>query len=131
MIMITALYASMLGFIYIKLSKNIIQLRRKYNVTLGHKKHADLEQAIRGHANFSEFVPLGLILLACLEINNVHYFVVLSLGGLFFLGRVFHAKSFLKEKIDKSLRVKGMQFTFWSIMLMSGMNIFSILVSFI
>ncbi|MDB4042441.1 MAPEG family protein [Methylophilaceae bacterium] len=129
--MITALYASMLGFIYIKLSKNIIRLRRKYNVTLGHKKHADLEQAIRGHANFSEFVPLGLILLACLEINNVHYFVVLSLGGLFFLGRVFHAKSFLKEKIDKSLRVKGMQFTFWSIMLMSGMNIFSILVSFI
>ena len=129
--MITALYASMLGFIYIKLSKNIIQLRRKYNVTLGHKKHADLEQAIRGHANFSEFVPLGLILLACLEINNVHYFVVLSLGGLFFLGRVFHAKSFLKEKIDISLRVKGMQFTFWSIMLMSGMNIFSILVSFI
>tara|TARA_B100000768_G_scaffold167733_1_gene172052 strand:- start:277 stop:666 length:390 start_codon:yes stop_codon:yes gene_type:complete len=129
--MITALYASMLGFIYIKLSKNIIRLRRKYNVTLGHKKHADLEQAIRGHANFSEFVPLGLILLACLEINNVHYFVVLSLGGLFFLGRVFHAKSFLKEKIDISLRVKGMQFTFWSIMLMSGMNIFSILVSFI
>ncbi|MDG2253028.1 MAG: MAPEG family protein [Methylophilaceae bacterium] len=129
--MITALYASMLGFIYIKLSKNIIRLRRKYNVTLGHEKHADLEQAIRGHANFSEFVPIGLILLACLEINNVHYFVVLSLGGLFFLGRVFHAKSFLKEKIDKSLRVKGMQFTFWSIMLMSGMNIFSILVSFI
>ena len=121
----------MLGFIYIKLSKNIIRLRRKYNVTLGHEKHADLEQAIRGHANFSEFVPIGLILLACLEINNVHYFVVLSLGGLFFLGRVFHAKSFLKEKIDKSLRVKGMQFTFWSIMLMSGMNIFSILVSFI
>jgi len=129
--MITAFYASMLGFIYIKLSKNIIRLRRKYNVTLGHKNHGDLEQAIRAHANFSEFVPIGLILLACLEINKIYFAVVILLGGLFFIGRVLHAKSFLKDKIDNSLRIKGMQFTFWSIMLMSGMNIFSILVSFI
>ena len=112
MIMITAFYASILGFIYIRLSKNIIRLRRKYNVTLGHKNHSDLEQAIRAHANFSEFVPIGLILLACLEINKIHFAVVMLLGGLFFLGRVI-------------------QFTFWSIALMSGMNIFSILVSFI
>jgi uncharacterized membrane protein YecN with MAPEG domain len=131
MIMITAFYASILGFIYIRLSKNIIRLRRKYNVTLGHKNHSDLEQAIRAHANFSEFVPIGLILLACLEINKIHSGVVILLGGLFFSGRVLHAKSFLKKDIDKGLRVKGMQFTFWSIMLMSGMNIFSILVSFI
>ena len=131
MIMITAFYASILGFIYIRLSKNIIRLRRKYNVTLGHKNHSDLEQAIRAHANFSEFVPIGLILLACLEINKIHFAVVMLLGGLFFLGRVIHAKSFLKEKIDQSLRVKGMQFTFWSIGVMSAMNIFSILVSFI
>jgi uncharacterized membrane protein YecN with MAPEG domain len=131
MIMITAFYASILGFIYIKLSKNIIRLRRKYKVSLGHKNHTDLEQAIRVHANFSEFVPIGLILLACLEINKVHFSVVILLGGLFFVGRVLHAKSFLKDIIETPLRVKGMQFTFWSIMLMSGMNIFSILVSFI
>ena len=131
MIIITAFYASILGFIYIRLSKNIIRLRRKYNVSLAHKNHGDLEQAIRAHANFSEFVPIGLILLACLEINKIHFAVVILLGGLFFIGRVFHAKSFLKEKIDTPLRIKGMQFTFWSIALMSGMNIFSILVSFI
>ena len=131
MIMITAFYASILGFIYIRLSKNIIRLRRKYNVTLGHKNHSDLEQAIRAHANFSEFVPIGLILLACLEINRIHFSVVILLGGLFFVGRVFHAKSFLKDIIDIPLRIKGMQFTFWSIGVMAGMNIFSILVSFI
>ena len=131
MIMITAFYASVLGLIYIKLSKNIIRLRQKYKVSLGHNNHPDLEQAIRTHANFSEFVPIGLILLACLEINKIHFIVVFALGGLFFAGRVLHIKSFLQDDIDVPLRIKGMQFTFWSIILMSGMNLFSILVSVI
>ena len=130
MIMITAFYASLLGLIYIKLSKNIIKLRRKYKVSLGHNNHSDLEQAIRAHANFAEFVPIGLILLVCLEVNKIHFIVVLLLGGLFFIGRIFHAQSFLKDEIDLPLRVKGMQLTFWSIILMSGMNLFSLLVSF-
>ena len=61
-------------------------MRRLHKVRIGFKNHKDLEQAIRAHANFNEFVPLGLILLACLEINQVHKIVIIILGGLLFIG---------------------------------------------
>ena len=131
MLTITALYASVLALIYYKLSKNVIKLRRQHKVSIGHDGHKDLEQSIRAQANFIEYVPLGLILLSCLEINNVHPLIVSILGGLLFIGRFLHAKSFTTPGTDKTKRVQGMKLTFWSIQLMAGMNIFAFLVGFI
>ena len=131
MLQITALYASLLAFIYIKLSTNVIKLRRLHKVSLGHKNHHDLEQAIRAQANFIESVPFGLILLSCLEINKIHPVIVFLLGGLLLIGRFLHAKSFTMPNIDKTKRVQGMKFTFWSIRLMAAMLNFSLLISLI
>jgi len=131
MLQITALYASLLAFIYIKLSTNVINLRRLHKVSLGHKNHKDLEQAIRAQANFIEYVPFGLILLSCLEINKIHPVIVFLLGGLLLVGRFLHAKSFMMASIDQPKRIQGMQCTFWSIRLMAAMLIFSFLISFI
>ena len=131
MLQITALYASLLAFIYIKLSTNVIELRRLHRISLGHKNHKGLEQSIRAQANFIEYVPLGLILLSCLEINKIHPVIVFLLGGLLLVGRFLHAKSFITPNIDQSKRVQGMKFTFWSIRLMAAMLIFSFLISFI
>ena len=131
MLQITALYASLLAFIYIKLSTNVIKLRRLHKVSLGHKNHHDLEQAIRAQANFIEYVPFGLILLSCLEINKIHPVIVFLLGGLLLIGRFLHAKSFTMPNIDNTKRVQGMKFTFWSMRLMAAMLIFSLLISLI
>ena len=76
MLLITAFFSSILALIFYKLSINVIRLRRKYKVSLGSsKKHKDLEQAIRAHGNLSEFLPIGLILLACLEVKKLFFFV--------------------------------------------------------
>ena len=131
MLQITALYASLLAFIYIKLSTNVIELRRLHKVSLGHKNHKDLEQSIRAQANFIEYVPLSLILLSCLEINKIHPIIVFLLCGLLFVGRFLHAKSFTMPNIDQAKKVQGIKFTFWSIRLMAAMLIFSFLISFI
>tara|TARA_B110000967_G_C18526419_1_gene383634 strand:- start:124 stop:519 length:396 start_codon:yes stop_codon:yes gene_type:complete len=131
MLQITALYASLLAFIYIKLSTNVIKLRRFHKVSLGYKNHKDLEQAIRAQANFIEYVPFSLILLSCLEINKIHPLIVFILGGLLLVGRFLHAKSFTLPGTDKIKRVQGMKCTFWSIKLMAAMLIFSFLISFI
>jgi len=131
MLQITALYASLLAFIYIKLSTNVIKLRSFHKVSLGHKNHKDLEQAIRAQANFIEYVPFGLILLSCLEINKIHSLIVFILGGLLFVGRFLHAKSFAIPGIDKIKRVQGMKCTLWSIRLMAAMLIFSLFISLI
>ena len=129
MLLITAFFSSILALIFYKLSINVIRLRRKYKVSLGSsKKHKDLEQAIRAHGNLSEFLPIGLILLACLEVNHLPKIVVFMCGLFFLIGRYLHATSFLKEEINSSNRVLGMKITHWSIILMAILNIVTVIV---
>jgi len=129
MLLITAFFSSILALIFYKLSINVIRLRRKYKVSLGSsKKHKDLDQAIRAHGNLSEFLPIGLILLACLEVNHLPKIVVFMCGLFFLIGRYLHATSFLKEEIDSSNRVLGMKITHWSIILMAILNIITVVV---
>ncbi|XOJ84520.1 MAPEG family protein [Methylophilaceae bacterium Uisw_099_01] len=132
MLLITAFFSSILALIFYKLSINVIRLRRKYKVSLGSsKKHKDLDQAIRAHGNLSEFLPIGLILLACLEVNHLPKIVVFMCGLFFLIGRYLHASSFLKEEIDSSNRVLGMKITHWSIILMAILNIITVVVRII
>ena len=77
MLLITSVIAAALTLIFIKLSFNVIGLRRKNKVSLGSGGHEDLERAIRAQANFSEYVPIGIILLACLELNGAPWWLVL------------------------------------------------------
>ena len=129
MLLITAFFSSILALIFYKLSINVIRLRRKYKVSLGSsKKHKDLEQAIRAHGNLSEFLPIGLILLACLEVNHLPKIVIFLCGLFFLIGRYLHATSFLKEEINSSNRVLGMKITHWSIILMAVLNIITVIV---
>ena len=129
MLLITAFFSSILALIFYKLSINVIRLRRKYKVSLGSsKKHKDLDQAIRAHGNLSEFLPIGLILLACLEVNHLPKIVVFMCGLFFLIGRYLHATSFLKEEIDSSNRILGMKITHWSIILMAILNIITVIV---
>ena len=129
MLLITAFFSSILALIFYKLSINVIRLRRKYKVSLGSsKKHKDLEQAIRAHGNLSEFLPIGLILLTCLEVNHLPKIVVFMCGLFFLIGRYLHATSFLKEEINSSNRVLGMKITHWSIILMAILNIITVIV---
>lgn len=132
MLIITGFFSSILALIFYKLSINVIKLRRKYKISLGSsKKHRDLEQAIRAHGNMSEFLPIGLILLACLEVNHIPKIIVFICGLLFLVGRYLHATSFLKEEINSSHRVLGMKITHWSIVLMAILNIVTVLVRLI
>lgn len=58
----------LLGLIFMALSANVSRQRWKTSVSLGagdgSKQHRILHQAIRAQANFAEYVPLILILLA-------------------------------------------------------------------
>ncbi len=69
MLLVTSIIAAVLTIIFIKLSFNVISLRRKNKVGLGNGGHEDLERAIRAQGNFAEYVPFGVILIACLELN--------------------------------------------------------------
>jgi uncharacterized membrane protein YecN with MAPEG domain len=119
---ITGLYASLLFFLYFKLTRNVINLRKKNNIVLGDGKNQLLQMAMRAHGNFIEYVPMGLILMGALEFNKMNKLIVFVLGAFFLAGRIYHAASLQKE-ININFRIRGMKLTLYSMALMAGLNI--------
>ena len=116
MLIVTSIIASLLTGIFIKLSFAVIRLRRKNKVGLGTGGHDDLERAVRAQGNFAEYVPFGLILLACLELNGAAWWLVAIPGVTLVIGRLIHAVGINTPPPDFSKRVLGMKFTFFTLM---------------
>jgi uncharacterized membrane protein YecN with MAPEG domain len=112
MLIVTSIIASVLTIIFIKLSFAVIGLRRKNKVGLGSGGHEDLERAIRAQGNFAEYVPLGIVLIACLELNGAPGWLVAIPGIALIIGRLIHAKGIHVPPPDFSKRILGMKFTF-------------------
>lgn len=123
MLIVTSIFAALLTVMYIRLALNVIKLRRKNKVPLGNGGSADLEKAIRAHGNFSEYVPIGLILIACLELNGAPWWLVAFLGITFSVGRLFHATGIQQEPESFDYRIRGMKFTFNSLIGLIAANL--------
>jgi uncharacterized membrane protein YecN with MAPEG domain len=109
----TGAATSALTLLALRATFDVISLRQRHKVSLGDGGHADLEQAIRAHANLVEFAPLALLGLGCMELNGVPTAVVGGVGALFVLGRIVHYRGMhtpiAKRKEHHSGRVLGMQ----------------------
>jgi len=110
--MITSVYAALLGLLFICLSVLTIRQRRKADVALGDAGHAGLQRAIRVHANFSEYVPVSLILIYLIETLYALPLLVHALGLGLLIGRLSHAYGVSQLKEDSRFRITGMVLTF-------------------
>ena len=88
---ITALWAAILGLLSLALAARVVQARSTENVIFGDGSSVVMQQRIRVHANFIEYVPLALLLLLVLELNSSSSLVLNGLGGTLALARVLHA----------------------------------------
>ena len=123
MLIITAIAASILGYLYFRLSFNVILFRRKFGIGLGDGNQEALQRAIRAQANLTEYAPIALILLACLELNNAPWWVTALLATTFVLGRLIHPMGMKDPTSSFGPRVKGMQLTLLSIIGLSIANV--------
>ena len=123
MLMTTAVFASILALMFIKLSFDVISLRRKSKISLGAGGIDELDRAIRAHGNFAEYVPLGLFLLGALELNGAPLELVALLGVLLVVGRYFHAKGINEPPPEFTNRVRGMKLTFAALGLSAVTNL--------
>ena len=123
MLLITSIIAAVLTIIFIRLSFAVIGLRRKNKVGLGAGGHDNLERAIRAQGNFAEYVPFGIILLACLELNGAPWWLVAIPGATLIIGRLIHAVGMNTPPPDFSKRVLGMQFTFNTLIALVILNL--------
>lgn len=107
---VTLLYSGLLGLWLIILSARVIVSRRDNKVSLGHGESQPLERRIRAQGNFSEYTPMGLVLLGVLEISGTSDWILHVLGLLLLSGRLMHGWA-LSFKDHSALRVPGMAIT--------------------
>jgi uncharacterized membrane protein YecN with MAPEG domain len=98
--MVTLFYASLLGLLYLVLAARVGRYRRNSGISIGTGQDRELEVRMRIQANFIEYVPLALILLALLESLSVSRYGLHLLGILLVVARLLHAWGLRKGTIN-------------------------------
>jgi uncharacterized membrane protein YecN with MAPEG domain len=114
---VTPLYAGLLALWLLALSLRVITLRRSRRVTLGDGGDPALQRAIRGQANFAEYVPLALLLLAILELSRFSIYLIHALGIALLIARLMHGYAFAFTAESKLGRSWGALLTFLVILI--------------
>lgn len=112
---VTPLYAGLLAVFYVLLSLRVVQLRQK-GIPLGDGGDPKMMRVIRGHANFSEYVPLALLLMMILELSRFSVFVLHALGVLLVVSRLLHGYALSFTARFRFGRVWGAGITFFVIL---------------
>ncbi len=112
---VTAAYAALLGLFFVYLSVRALQARRAAGVALGDGGNQWLQRRVRVHANFAEYAPMGVLLLALAELLGAHVALLHVLGSSLLLGRLTHAYGVTQENERFAYRVAGMGMTLTSI----------------
>lgn len=88
--MITSLYAGLLGLQMCLLGLTVSGYRFKHGVSVGDGGKPDLLIAIRRFGNFTEHVPMALLLMLLLELTQSSPTLLHSLGITLLLARIAH-----------------------------------------
>lgn len=123
----TACYAGLLALLYIGLSFRVIAGRRKHKISYGDKNKEgktirELALAITVHNNAGQYIPIFLLLLFFVELQQFNAVLVNSVGIVFVIGRLLHAYGMTVTNF--SLRKVGMLLTLLPIISLAGINIF-------
>ena len=86
----TAVFAALLALLYVGLAGWVVAARVQRDVLHGDGDDPDVRKRIRSHANFGEYVPLALLLVALLEAGGGSRALVLGLMVVLLVGRLLH-----------------------------------------
>lgn len=109
---ISALYAALLAPLFVVLSIRTIAWRRTARIAFGHAADSELLRRMRAHANFAEYVPYALLLIALAESLAAPVALLHVLGLTLVAGRHVHTYALSRAPHSIPLRVAGMTATF-------------------
>ncbi len=124
-IIYTACYGGLLTLTYIALSFRVIAQRRKHKVSYGDKNKEgktirELALAISVHNNAGQYIPIFLLLLLFVELQQFSAVLINIVGLTFVLGRLLHAYGMTVTNFR--LRLIGMVLTLLMIILLALIN---------
>lgn len=124
---ITAIYAGLAGLMLLLLAWLVVKARWRYKTSLGVGSEPGMERAVRVHANFTEYVPLALLLMLLAELNEAPGPALHASGILLLASRTLHAWG-LSQVTGRSFgRFYGTAGTWLTIMLLALGNLYLVL----
>ena len=115
MLVVTPLLAAALALQQLRLAFGVIGLRRGRRISLGDGDDETLRRASRAFGNLTEYAPIMLVLLACLELNGAPWWLTAPPAVAFLIGRVLHPMGLIGTAGASTGRVLGMHLTIWPI----------------
>jgi uncharacterized membrane protein YecN with MAPEG domain len=88
---ITLASAAILAVLGLILALRASMARGKHGILMGDGGNAELLVRMRSHANFVEYAPLTLIMMALLELAGANRVVLIVSAAVFILARILHA----------------------------------------
>lgn len=122
---ILPMYAALLGFLFFYLSIRTIGLRRRLKIGIGVHENDEMLRGMRVHSNFSEYVPITLLLIYLVEVQGGHPWLIHALGALLLIGRSVHAYGVSQMNEKFVFRVSGMAMTFTALLTASCILLFN------
>ncbi len=101
-------YTALLAILFVFLSYKVGQARKKEKVLVGTGGSSIVERAMRVQANFAEYTPITLLLLAFLEMKETNIYFIHFLCLSFSIGRAIHAYGFSQKNENLRYRMFGM-----------------------
>lgn len=122
---IVVVYASVLALFFVFLSIRTIRIRRRLKIAVGDSGNQKMLRAIRVHANFAEYTPFSLLLIAFAEFKGPSPILIHFLCLVLLAGRISHAFGVSQEPENFRFRIAGMLMTFAVLILTSGFLLIS------
>jgi uncharacterized membrane protein YecN with MAPEG domain len=104
---ITPYYAAILALLFIILSIRTIKTRREHKVAIGDGGEKSILRASRVHANFSEYVPFTILLIAILEMQSYSDWMIHGLCIALVTARIAHAYGLSQANENFKFRIFG------------------------
>ncbi len=126
---VTSLLAAALALLLFRLSLKAISARRRAQVPVGLSEDEALLRATRAQGNFTEYMPIILILLGLCEANGVTAWWLGPVALAVLAGRLMHAHSLLTHEVAEAgdptmkrfvWRVRGMTITLFALPILAA-----------
>lgn len=104
---ITSLYAVPLAILMFVLWMNVTKSRAKMAVSIGNNNDVGLHEKIRRHGNFTEWVPMVLLMMMISEMRGANGTALHVAGVLLVLSRIAHPFGLRHDNPNHILRIVG------------------------
>jgi hypothetical protein len=105
-------YAAILMLMFVLLSIRVVQMRASAKIGIGTGNDPAMERRIRVHGNFSEYVPLALLLLTFMEMLHLSRYLIHVLCIVLIVARIVHAVGVTPVNENFPMRVGSVLATF-------------------